>query len=180
VAVEAQRAEADASLSAMTFACELEAMAAGAARTRLFDLAGRIGLSADATGMVLDQYERRAKLVHQVFTQSHRSDGGGRGATGLSPPRVMTRALLAGLMDHARMPTLANDTRRSRRPISPIRRRSAGTPTARSIRTHRTGQRSRDLPGCSQMLTFLRASSSCSLQTTMPDAAATANSIRWF
>ena len=66
VAAEVKRAEAAASLSAITFACELESMAAGAARTRLFQFAHRIGLSADATRMVLDEYELRAKLVHEA------------------------------------------------------------------------------------------------------------------
>jgi hypothetical protein len=66
VAGEVRSAELDASLSAMAFACELESMAAGAARTRLFQLASRIGLSADATRTVLDQYELRAKLLHEA------------------------------------------------------------------------------------------------------------------
>jgi len=66
VAVEVKRAEAAASLSAITFACELESLAAGAARTRLFQLAHRIGLSADATRMVLDEYEARARLLHDA------------------------------------------------------------------------------------------------------------------
>jgi hypothetical protein len=58
---------------AIAFACELEALAAGAARGRLFQLAGRIGLSADATRLVLDQYELRAKLLHQAYTQRRRT-----------------------------------------------------------------------------------------------------------
>ena len=66
VAAEVERAEAAASLSAITFACELESLAAGAARTRLFQLAHRIGPSADATRMVLDEYELRAKLLHEA------------------------------------------------------------------------------------------------------------------
>jgi hypothetical protein len=66
VAAEVARAQAAASLSAMTFACELESLAAGAARSRLFYLAAKIGLSADATRTVLDEYEHRAKLLHQA------------------------------------------------------------------------------------------------------------------
>src|SRR6266436_2392264 len=66
VAVEVERAEAAASLSAMTFACELESLAAGAARTWLFYLASKVGLSADATRTVLDEYELRAKLLHEA------------------------------------------------------------------------------------------------------------------
>jgi len=42
VAAEVERAEAAASLSALTFACELESMAAGAARTRLFQSFRRV------------------------------------------------------------------------------------------------------------------------------------------
>ena len=61
-----KRAEAAASLSAITFACELESLAAGAARNRLFYLAAKVGLSADATRMVLDDYELRAKLLHEA------------------------------------------------------------------------------------------------------------------
>jgi hypothetical protein len=55
VAGEVRSAELDASVSAMAFACELESMAAGAARMRLIYLATKIGLSADATRMVLDR-----------------------------------------------------------------------------------------------------------------------------
>ena len=66
VAVEVKRAEAAASLSAITFACELESLAAGAARNRLLYLASKVGLSADATRMVLDEYELRAKLLHEA------------------------------------------------------------------------------------------------------------------
>jgi hypothetical protein len=66
VAVEVKRAEAAASLSAITFACELESLAAGAARTRLFQLGHQIGLSADAIRTVLDEYELRAKLLHEA------------------------------------------------------------------------------------------------------------------
>lgn len=66
VAVEVRSAKLEANLSAMAFACELEAMAAGAARTRLFCLATKIGLSADATRRVLDDYELRAKLLHEA------------------------------------------------------------------------------------------------------------------
>ena len=66
VAAEVERAEAAASLSAITFACELESLAAGAARNRLFYLAAKVGLSADATRMVLDDYELRAKLLHEA------------------------------------------------------------------------------------------------------------------
>jgi hypothetical protein len=40
-------------------------MVAGAARMRLFYLASKIGLSVDATRLVLDQYELRAKLLHE-------------------------------------------------------------------------------------------------------------------
>jgi hypothetical protein len=65
VAVEVRLAELQASRSAMAFACELESLAAGATRSRLFQLAGR-SLSADATRLVLDQYELRAKLLHQA------------------------------------------------------------------------------------------------------------------
>jgi hypothetical protein len=67
VAVEVERAADAASLSAITFACELESLAAGAARTRPFQLAHRVGLSADATRMVLDEYELRAKLLHEAY-----------------------------------------------------------------------------------------------------------------
>ena len=66
VATEVERAEAAASLSAMTFACELASLAAGAARNRLLYLASKVGLSADATRMVLDEYELRAKLLHEA------------------------------------------------------------------------------------------------------------------
>jgi hypothetical protein len=66
VAAEVERAEAAASLSALTFACELESMAAGAARNRLLYLASKVGLSADATRMVLDEHEARAKLLHEA------------------------------------------------------------------------------------------------------------------
>ena len=58
--------DAAASLSAITFACELESLAAGAARNRLFYLASKVGLSADATRMVLDEHELRAKLLHEA------------------------------------------------------------------------------------------------------------------
>jgi hypothetical protein len=44
-AVEVRLAELEASRSAMSFARELESLAAGAARGRLFQLAGRIGLA---------------------------------------------------------------------------------------------------------------------------------------
>jgi hypothetical protein len=42
-------------------------MAAGAARTRLFCFASKIGLSAGATRLVHDQYELRAKLLHEAY-----------------------------------------------------------------------------------------------------------------
>jgi hypothetical protein len=66
VAVEVKRAEAAASLSAITFACELESLAAGAARNRLMYFAAKVGLSADATRRVLDEHEMRAKLLHEA------------------------------------------------------------------------------------------------------------------
>jgi hypothetical protein len=63
MAIELARASDDAELHACAYACELEAMAAGAARSRLMVLAARIGLSADATGKVLDDYATRARLM---------------------------------------------------------------------------------------------------------------------
>ena len=67
VAVEVNAAQLDAvNLPAVAFACELEAMAAGASRSRLFVLASKIGLEPDATAMVLDSCERRATLLHQA------------------------------------------------------------------------------------------------------------------
>lgn len=66
MAVEVKLAEGEASLHAIAFACELEAMSAGAARSRLEYIGQKIGLSRDATGMVLDSYEQRAKLLHQA------------------------------------------------------------------------------------------------------------------
>jgi hypothetical protein len=66
VAVEVRLAELEANRSAISFACELESMAAGAARSRLFQFAARVGLSADAPQRVLDEYELRAKLLHQA------------------------------------------------------------------------------------------------------------------
>jgi len=66
VAVELKSAEVEASLSAVSFACQLESMAAGAARARLEVLAHRIGLSADATAKVLDDCERRATLLREA------------------------------------------------------------------------------------------------------------------
>lgn len=66
VALEVRLAENAADMSALSFACELEAMAASATRARLFYIASKIGLSADATRLVLDQYELRAKLLHEA------------------------------------------------------------------------------------------------------------------
>jgi hypothetical protein len=56
-----------ASRPATAFACELESVAAGAARTRLFCIASKIGLSADATKLVHDQYGLHAKLLHEAY-----------------------------------------------------------------------------------------------------------------
>jgi hypothetical protein len=66
VAVEVRLAELEASRSAISFACELESMAASAARARLFYIGNKIGLSDDAIRVVLDQYELRAKLLHEA------------------------------------------------------------------------------------------------------------------
>jgi hypothetical protein len=75
VAAEVERAEAAASLSAMTFACELESLAAGAARNRLLYLAAKVGLSAGATRMVLEEHELRAKLLHEAHLALRRLIG---------------------------------------------------------------------------------------------------------
>ena len=63
IAYELARAGDDAELYQCAFAFELEALAAGARRARFEVLAARIGLSDDATRKVLDDCERRAKLM---------------------------------------------------------------------------------------------------------------------
>lgn len=64
IAVELRAAADDADIAETSFALELEAMAAGAARSRLEQVAARIGLSPQSTRDILDSYERRAKLLH--------------------------------------------------------------------------------------------------------------------
>jgi hypothetical protein len=64
IAIELTNAANDASLAECAFALELEAMAAGRTRAKLEVLASRIGLSADASAKVLDDWQRRARLVH--------------------------------------------------------------------------------------------------------------------
>jgi hypothetical protein len=55
---------ADVDLVEVAVALELDAMVAGAKRAKLEVLAARIGLSHDATRKVLDDWERRARLMH--------------------------------------------------------------------------------------------------------------------
>jgi hypothetical protein len=64
VAAELRRAVADVDLTECSFALELEAMMAGVRRSKLELLAHRIGLSPDATGRLLDDWERRAQLMY--------------------------------------------------------------------------------------------------------------------
>jgi len=68
IAVELSCAIDDAELNECSFALELEAMAAGARRSRLEQVAARIGLSGESTRKVLDDCERRAKLMYVAST----------------------------------------------------------------------------------------------------------------
>jgi hypothetical protein len=63
IALELACAIDEVDLHKCCFALELEAMAAGATRSRLLVLAARVGLSEDATRKLLDHYERRAELM---------------------------------------------------------------------------------------------------------------------
>ena len=53
----------DIDLAECAFALELEAMVAGHNRSKLEQVAARIGLSRDATEKVLGDWERRAKVM---------------------------------------------------------------------------------------------------------------------
>jgi hypothetical protein len=66
LALETRLAEHDADLSRVCFALKLESMIAGRERSKLFEIATRIGLSPDATGAVLDQCEYRARLLNEA------------------------------------------------------------------------------------------------------------------
>jgi hypothetical protein len=54
----------DIDLAEMAFALELEAMVASHSRSKLEQVAARIGLSRDATAKVLGDWKRRAKIMH--------------------------------------------------------------------------------------------------------------------
>ena len=66
LALETRLAEREADMAQMCFALKLEAMVAGAYRSKLFEIAARIGLSPDATGAVLDQWEYRSRLLNEA------------------------------------------------------------------------------------------------------------------
>jgi hypothetical protein len=66
LAIEAQFAQHDVALTEVSFALELESMAAGARRAKLEEIAARFELSPDATCRVLDQWTRRAQLLHEA------------------------------------------------------------------------------------------------------------------
>src|SRR5258706_16233922 len=81
IALELACAIDEADLHKCCYALELEAMAAGATRSRLLVLAARIGLAEDATRKVLDHYERRGGLMKDAR-------GGKRGLFKRPPPGV--------------------------------------------------------------------------------------------
>ena len=64
LALETRHAAREADLAQICFALQLEAFAASDTRSKAFELATRIGLSHDATGAVLDQWEYRARMLH--------------------------------------------------------------------------------------------------------------------
>jgi len=66
LALEVRLAEREADLAQMCFALKLESLVAGAYRGKLEEIAARIGLSRDATGAVLDQWEYRARLLNEA------------------------------------------------------------------------------------------------------------------
>jgi len=66
LAVEVRLAEREAALTEVCFALQLEAMIAGRYRSQLEVIAARIGLSRDATGLVLDQWEYRGRLLNEA------------------------------------------------------------------------------------------------------------------
>jgi hypothetical protein len=66
LALETRLAERAADLAQVCFALKLEAYAASDTRSKLFELATRIGLSPDATGAVLDQWEYRARMLNEA------------------------------------------------------------------------------------------------------------------
>lgn len=66
LAVEVRLAEREAALTEVCFALKLEAMIAGGYRTKLFEVAARIGLSADSTRVVLDEWEYRGRLLNEA------------------------------------------------------------------------------------------------------------------
>jgi len=66
VAIEIRLAEQDVRFAEMCFACELEAMVAGANRAKLFFIGVKIGLAPASINMVLNQWELRAQLLHEA------------------------------------------------------------------------------------------------------------------
>ena len=66
LAVEAGIAARETALAEVCFALKLEAMTAGLYRSKLEQIAATIGLSPDATELVLDQWETRSRLLNEA------------------------------------------------------------------------------------------------------------------
>ena len=66
LAVEVKLAERQAALDEMAVMCHFNSIIAAGARAELEQIAARIGLSPDATKMLLDDWETRAKLLRDA------------------------------------------------------------------------------------------------------------------
>jgi hypothetical protein len=66
LAVEVRLAEREAALTEVCYALQLEAMVSSRYRGKLEEIAARIGLSADSTRIVLDEWQYRARLLDEA------------------------------------------------------------------------------------------------------------------
>lgn len=64
--LDVRRSECEAPLTNLSFALKLESIIAADHRGKLEEIAARFGLSRDATGLVLDQWEYRSRLLHEA------------------------------------------------------------------------------------------------------------------
>lgn len=79
---EIEQVKLDADLDKACYATLLELLSAGATRTKLEEMAARIGLSQNATSFILDHWEARAKALHDAHlilkTLKERRESSGR------------------------------------------------------------------------------------------------------
>ena len=79
---EIEQSKLDADLDKACYATLLESLSAGATRTKLEEMAARIGLSQKATSFILDHWEARHKALHDAHlilkTLKERIESNGR------------------------------------------------------------------------------------------------------